>query len=67
MVLINFKILNGTEENCDISSYSTMMFLRPAVFSGQPHLPNINIIMLSKFASICLMFVPEKLLTEVAL
>ena len=27
MVLINFKILNGIEENRDIISYSTMIFL----------------------------------------
>jgi len=50
MVLINFKILNGIEENHDIISYSTMMFLIPALFSGHPRFPNINIIMSSKVA-----------------
>lgn len=50
MVLINFKILDGTEENCDVISYSRMMFLIPAHFSSHLHSPNINIIMLSKVA-----------------
>jgi len=48
--LINFKILNGTEENCDVISYYTIIFLIPAHFSGHPHFPNINIIMLSEVA-----------------
>lgn len=67
MVLINFKILNGIEENHDIISYSTMMFLIPALFSGHPHFPHINIIMLSKVAEYLSNVCARELLSEVAL
>ena len=51
MVLINFKILHGVEENHDIISYcSSMMLLIPAFFSGYPHFPNLNVIILCKAA-----------------
>jgi hypothetical protein len=48
MVLINFNVLHGIEENHDITSYCSTMFLIPALFLVHPHFPNISTIILSK-------------------